>query len=137
QLELSDIIEARMEEIFELVQDELKRMGITDLPGGFVLTGGSANMSGVVELAQMIFQSRVRVAIPDYIGVREPQYTTAVGLIKYSYQNARLQGRSVSASPVQVTNEHEDGSVADTHQPPRQKPEKDPDKKISNKVKKF
>ncbi|MBD8003941.1 cell division protein FtsA [Bacillus norwichensis] len=137
QLELADIIEARMEEIFELIQDELSGMGVTDLPGGFVLTGGSANMPGVVELAQMIFQSRVRIAIPDYIGVREPQYTTAVGLIKYSYQNARLQGRSVSASPVHSTTEPDHGATVDPHQPARQKLEKDPEKKISTKVKKF
>lgn len=55
-----------------------------------------------MELAASVFQNRVRVAIPDYIGVREPQYTTAVGLIQYAYKNARLQGRNVSASPVQL-----------------------------------
>ena len=77
------------------------------MPGGFVLTGGVANMPGVMELAEVIFQNRVRVAIPDYIGVREPQYTTAIGLIKYAYKNARLQGRSVSSAPVQ--HNHESG----------------------------
>lgn len=50
-------------------------------------------MQGLAELAQAIFQNRVRIAIPDYIGVREPQYATAVGMIKYFYKNARLQGR--------------------------------------------
>ncbi len=99
QLEISDIIEARLEEILDLIQHELGRMGINDLPGGYVLTGGVANIPGVLELAQLVFQNRVRVAIPDYIGVREPQYTTAVGLIKYAHKNARLQGRSVSSSP--------------------------------------
>ena len=59
---------------------------------GYVLTGGIANMQGVLELAQVILQNRVRIAVPDYIGVREPQYTTAVGLIKYAYKNARLPG---------------------------------------------
>ena len=44
-----------MEEIFELVLHELKRLGINDLPGGFVLTGGIANMQGVLELAQVVF----------------------------------------------------------------------------------
>ncbi|MGZ4159942.1 MAG: cell division protein FtsA, partial [Neobacillus sp.] len=84
QLEISDIIEARMEEIFELIVNEMKRLGLSDLPGGYVLTGGIANMQGVLELAQVILQNRVRIAVPDYIGVREPQYTTAVGLIKYA-----------------------------------------------------
>jgi cell division protein FtsA len=102
QLEISDIIEARLEEILDLISHELKRMGIRDLPGGYVLTGGVVNLPGVLELAQIVFQNRVRVAIPDYIGVREPQYTTAVGLIKYSQKNARLQGKNVSAEPVPV-----------------------------------
>ncbi|MBU5224041.1 hypothetical protein KQH89_16405, partial [Vibrio cholerae] len=45
--------------------------------------------------------SRVRIAIPDYIGVREPQYTTAVGLIKFSYKNSKLQGGNIH-KPVTV-----------------------------------
>ncbi len=136
QLELSDIIEARMEEIFQLVQQELKGMGNVDLPGGFVLTGGVANMPGVLELAQVVLQNRVRVAIPDYIGVREPQYTTAVGLIKYAYKNARLQGRNVSASPTSLQSEV-DEPAQQTTQSTTQKPEKQSNEKISSKVKKF
>lgn len=136
QLELSDIIEARMEEIFELVQLELKQMGAADLPGGFVLTGGVANMPGVMELAQIIFQNRVRIALPDYIGVREPQYTTAVGLIKYAYHEAKLQGRNISASPVQLPSDADEARIPAGHQP-NTKDTKDPDAKISTKVKKF
>lgn len=95
QLEISDIIEARIEELFELVVEELKRLRVYDLPGGFVLTGGVANTKGILELAQDVFQNRVRIAIPDYIGVREPQYSTAVGLIKFSYKNNKLQGGNI------------------------------------------
>jgi cell division protein FtsA len=91
QLMLSDIIEARMTEIFELVQDDLKRMGYQDIPGGFVLTGGVVKMPGVLELAQYVFQNRVRTAEPNYIGVREPQYTTAVGLIKHSFSKEKMK----------------------------------------------
>jgi cell division protein FtsA len=134
QLEVADIIEARMEEIFELVQNELSRMGIRELPGGFVLTGGVANMQGVLDLAQVIFQSRVRIAIPDYIGVREPQYTTAVGLIKYAYKNARLQGRELE-EPVKLSHTKEK-RVAKQPQP-KSKPEKQPEEKMTSKVKKF
>ncbi|MBS4207705.1 cell division protein FtsA [Bacillus sp. FJAT-50079] len=135
QLELSDIIEARMEEIFELIQNEIKRMGVADLPGGYVLTGGVANMPGVMELAQVILQNRVRVASPDYIGVREPQYTTAIGLIRYAFKNARLQGRNVSATAMQYTNEPIDRHSKTTV--PKQKTEKHPDDKMSSKVKRF
>ncbi|MGV3466836.1 MAG: cell division protein FtsA [Heyndrickxia sp.] len=134
QLEIADIIEARMEEVFDFVLQELKRMNIYDLPGGIVLTGGSANIPGVLELAQSVFQNRVRIAIPDYIGVREPQYTTAIGLIKYAYRNARLQGRNVSASPVKV--EHQEKKPVKKAQP-KPKTEKQQEEKISAKMKKF
>ncbi|WP_102262118.1 cell division protein FtsA [Mesobacillus jeotgali] len=134
QLEVADIIEARMEEIFSLVQDELKHMNIRDLPGGFVLTGGTANMQGVLELAQDIFQSRVRIAIPDYIGVREPQYTTAVGLIQFAYKNAKLKGKKMEAA----FREMEPKEKRVQKQPhPKSKPEKQPEEKVTSRMKKF
>ncbi|MBT2637226.1 MULTISPECIES: cell division protein FtsA [unclassified Bacillus (in: firmicutes)] len=134
QLEVADIIEARMEEIFSLVQDELKHMNIRDLPGGFVLTGGTANMQGVLELAQDIFQSRVRIAIPDYIGVREPQYTTAVGLIQFAYKNAKLKGKKMEAA----FSEMEPKEKRVQKQPhPKSKPEKQPEEKVTTRMKKF
>lgn len=149
QLEISDIIEARMEEIFELIVNEMKRLGLSDLPGGYVLTGGIANMQGVLELAQVILQNRVRIAVPDYIGVREPQYTTAVGLIKYAYKNARLPGGN-AGSPPQVSEpiekrmskqqqHHQQQQQQQQHhqQQPKVKPEKHPEEKMSSKVKKF
>ncbi|PLR77477.1 cell division protein FtsA [Bacillus sp. V3-13] len=134
QLEISDIIEARMEEIFELIQNEIRRMGVRDLPGGFVLTGGVANMQGILELAQAVLQNRVRIAIPDYIGVREPQYTTAVGLIKFSYKTARLQGRKNSGQA--VVPEMKEKRIQKQPQA-KAKPEKQPEEKITSRVKKF
>ncbi|WP_075981011.1 cell division protein FtsA [Bacillus massilinigeriensis] len=134
QREISDIIEARMEEIFELILNELKRLGVRDLPGGYVLTGGVANIEGILELGQAILQNRVRIAIPDYIGVREPQYTTAVGLIKFAYKNAKVQGRKIgnAASP------GEKKEIRTQKQPqPKQKPVKQPEEKMSSRVKKF
>lgn len=136
QLEISDIIEARMEEIFELVVQEMRRLGIQDLPGGFVLTGGVSNMQGVLELAGEILQSRIRIAAPDYIGVREPQYTTAVGLIKYAYKSARLPGgHSLGTSSVFML---ETSEIKNTKQnQPKAKIEKHLEEKMSSKVKKF
>ncbi|MGA9287742.1 MAG: cell division protein FtsA [Anaerobacillus sp.] len=98
QYELSHIIEPRIEEMLELIEDEIKRMGIRELPGGFVLTGGMVGMDGVLELAREILQHNVRVAVPDYIGVREPQYTTGIGLIQFTYKNVKIQGKEVAAS---------------------------------------
>ena len=134
QLEISDIIEARMEEIFELILVELHHLGVKDLPGGFVLTGGVANTIGILELAQDVFQSRVRIAIPDYIGVREPQYTTAVGLIKFAYKNAKIQGRQMSSQ----TANHEVKEKRPVKQTQvKTKQEKQPEEKVTSKMKKF
>jgi cell division protein FtsA len=135
QLELSDIIEARVEEIYELVQAEIRRLGYRDLPGGIVLTGGVANMQGMLELAQAVFQNRVRVAIPDYIGVREPQYSTAVGIIQFAYKNARLKGRKLE----QYSRVQEGKEKRVQKQPqPKTKPEKPhQEEKMTSRVKKF
>jgi cell division protein FtsA len=134
QLEVSDIIEARTEEIFDLIQNEIRRLGIRDLPGGYVLSGGVANTQGILELAQVVFQNRVRIAIPDYIGVREPQYTTAVGLIKFAYKNAKIQGRSIGNST--AVGETKEKRVQKQPQP-KVKPDKQPEEKMTSRVKKF
>lgn len=136
QLEVADIIEARMEEIFELIRGEIKRLGIYDLPGGYVLSGGVAQTQGVLELAQVILENRVRIAIPDYIGVREPQYTTAVGLIKFAYKNAKMQGRSLSTQ-LAVNEPKEKRVPKQTQQPKTIKQEKQSEEKITSRVKKF
>ena len=84
-----------MEEILEIAAAEIEHMGITDLPGGFVLTGGQYAMPGVLSLAQEVLRHNVRVASPNYIGVRDPQYMTGVGLIQFACRNARIQGRKI------------------------------------------
>ncbi|MDY0408108.1 cell division protein FtsA [Virgibacillus soli] len=98
QLHIADIIEARLEEIYAYVVRELRKMGYHELPGGYVLTGGTMKMPGVLDLAQDIFQQNVRVAIPDYIGVREPQFTAGVGILQFSYRNAKIQGKDLFPS---------------------------------------
>ncbi|SER52195.1 cell division protein FtsA [Salisediminibacterium halotolerans] len=97
QLELANIIEPRTEEIFEMVAKEIQRLGFNDLPGGFVFTGGTAKMPGILELANDMFNQNIRVAVPDYIGVREPYYMNSLGLIKFTHQHMRIQGEDVFA----------------------------------------
>ncbi len=134
QLQISEIIEARIEEILQLIQKEIKKMGVGDLPGGFVLTGGVANMPGVLELSQLVLQSNVRIAKPDYIGVREPQYATGVGLLQFAYEQARVQGRKISTT-VQV----ESPEKRPARQPQAKSHPKNPkeDQNIGKKVKRF
>src|SRR6056297_1850810 len=63
---LAEVVEPRYEELFTLVQSELRRSGFEDLiPAGIVITGGSSTMEGVVELAEEICHAPVRLAIPS------------------------------------------------------------------------
>ncbi|MTD30323.1 cell division protein FtsA [Planomicrobium sp. YIM 101495] len=95
---ISEIIGVRLEELFELILDELYAMGVQDLPGGVVLTGGMAKLEGIQELARTIMQTRVRLFEPEYIGVREPKYTTAVGLIRHAYDEDLFYGYDTGVS---------------------------------------
>ena len=84
---LAEVIEPRVEELYSLVQNELKKSGHEDLlSSGIVLTGGSSMMRGMVELGEEIFHMPVRVGHPHYSGglaevVRHPRHATAVGLL--------------------------------------------------------
>src|SRR5699024_5088756 len=98
QKEISEIIEARIEELFQMAAKEIARMGYNEIRGGIVLTGGTMNMPGVLELANDIFYVNSRAAIPDFIGVRDPQFTAGVGAIKFTYHNAKIQGKTLSSA---------------------------------------
>ena len=102
---LAEVVEPRYDELFTLVQAELRRSGFEDLmAAGIVLTGGSAKMEGVVELAEEIFHMPVSVGIPKHVSglkdiVRNPVYATGVGLLLYGKQKeeelqTRGRGRS-------------------------------------------
>ncbi|TCP29097.1 cell division protein FtsA [Scopulibacillus darangshiensis] len=98
QQDLAYIIEPRIGELLDLVRAELGRIGFHEMPGGFVLTGGVTSMPGLLDLTQHELDHNVRIAIPDYIGVREPQYTSGVGLIQFAYHNVKVQGKEVTAA---------------------------------------
>ena len=97
---LAEVIEPRYTELLSMVNDELVRVqselkaqGVKhQLAAGVVLTGGAAQIEGIVECAEQIFQSQVRVGEPmnirglsDY--VQAPVYSTAVGLLQYGRTN--------------------------------------------------
>lgn len=81
------IIESRMEEIFEYIEKELRKIGKSQkLPGGVVLTGGTANLKGIAEFAKEKLQLAVRVGSVEQVSglldaITDPAYTTAVGLM--------------------------------------------------------
>jgi cell division protein FtsA len=94
---LAEVIEMRVEEIFNMVQVELKRSEYeSKISSGIVITGGSSALEGMLELGEMVFQRPVRIGQPNYHGalediVRTPRYAAAMGLIAHGYDQVRLQ----------------------------------------------
>jgi cell division protein FtsA len=97
---LADIIQPRAEEIFRLVDNDIKRMGYEkSLNSGIVLTGGTALLEGLEEVAEEIFDLPVRRGDPAGAGgladrVGTPDYATSVGLILYGYSQWKEKGLS-------------------------------------------
>jgi cell division protein FtsA len=89
---LAEVVEPRLEELFTLIQAELRRSGFEDLmAAGVVLTGGSSKIEGAVELAEEIFHMPVRLGVPQYViglvdVVRNPIHATGVGLLLFGQQ---------------------------------------------------
>jgi len=93
---LASIIEPRVEEIFRLVYRELDKANYADLLGaGVVITGGSASLPGMADLAERILDMPVRVGVPKdvkgLVGViNSPKFATGVGLVKYGAENNQI-----------------------------------------------
>ena len=93
---LAEVVEPRFEELFNLIQAEVRRAGLEDLTAaGVVLTGGSSRMEGVAELAEEVFHAQVRIGMPDHLTgmadvVRNPMRATGVGLLLYGADNTGL-----------------------------------------------
>jgi cell division protein FtsA len=92
---LAEVVEPRYDELFTLIQAELRRSGFEELiAAGVVLTGGTAKMEGVVELAEEIFHMPVRIGTPVNVKglsdiVNNPIYSTGVGLLHFGAQAQR------------------------------------------------
>ncbi|GIO85256.1 cell division protein FtsA [Paenibacillus faecis] len=94
QEDLAAIAEPRVQEIFQLIGQEVKRLGYNEQPGGYILTGGTVSMPGLLKIAQQELAASVRVAVPDYIGVRDPGYTGGVGILYKVIKNIRVRNAS-------------------------------------------
>ena len=99
--DLANIIEARVEEIFALMLQEIKRSGYDGLlPAGLVLTGGSSQLTGIRELASDVMGLPCRVARPENLSgmvdrLHSPAFSTSVGLVKYAMQMHTVDPTSV------------------------------------------
>lgn len=98
---LTEIIEPRIVEIFSLLQRELLKSGADEyLTSGLVLTGGCANLSGITQVAEKVFNLPVRIGHPAGVTglvdkVSAPEYATAVGLLLHGASSAAI-GRGYS-----------------------------------------
>jgi cell division protein FtsA len=100
---LAEVVEPRYDELFTLIQAELRRSGFEEMvPAGIVLTGGTSKMEGVAELAEEIFHMPVRIGSPHTVQgltdiVRNPIYATGVGLLYYGLQ-LQDEGKAIARS---------------------------------------
>lgn len=95
---VAEILEARAEEMIDLALREIKRSGYDGLvPAGLVLTGGTAQLPGLRELARQMTQLPVRVGMPSNLSglpsdLRTPENATGVGLLLWALHNQWLSG---------------------------------------------
>jgi len=93
---LAEIIQARVEELFEMVHEEIKKSGYDGLlPAGLVLTGGTAELPGILELAGQTLDLPARIALPLGLygladSISRPAYSTAVGLLLWGLRHTSL-----------------------------------------------
>ena len=102
--DLAMVIEARFEEIFELVEKEIKRSGYAGLlRAGAVITGGSSQLPGYRDLASRIVNLPVRLAHPERITgiadtLKNPAYSTSVGLLRLGLEMDTMSEPELAAS---------------------------------------
>lgn len=100
---LAAVIEPRVEELFTFVLDAVRRSGYEHMvSSGVVLTGGTALMPGMVELAEDVFLKPARIGVPDYNGhlrevLRNPKFATSIGLLREG-KSQMLRGRAATPS---------------------------------------
>lgn len=96
---LTDIIEPRSQEFLALIRDEARRAGLDkQIPAGFVLSGGGARLTGLVEMMEQAFHVPVRIAEPRGLAdmpeqVAQPEYATVIGLVLYGAKARRAQAQ--------------------------------------------
>jgi cell division protein FtsA len=115
---IAEIVQARVEEILEMVRDDVRVTGYGDLvSAGVVLTGGAANLEGIERLATQVLQMPVRVAYPREVGgktdiIMNPAYATSIGLLDWAARDRGLAPAGIEAqAPVRRTGDQPSGGL--------------------------
>lgn len=145
---LSEIISARMEQIFNKAKDALDQIEALELPGGVVLTGGAASLPGVVDLAQEIFGVNVKLYVPNHMGLRNPVFTNVISIVDYSanlsevYQLAKIAVTGETSAARQMVVEQETTNTYESYEAPEETVYDEPEpnesgENVKNKIKGF
>ncbi len=106
--ELSEILQPRAEELLTLLRDDLATNGFEEsLRGGVVLTGGGAQLDGLLEMAEEVFNASVRYGLPSGLGglvdvIKSPTWSTASGLLLYAAVAEQTQKQKARRAPFSV-----------------------------------
>lgn len=87
---LAEVLEARLVQIFEKIDDELGAIDAYKLPGGIIITGGASSLPGTTQLAKEVFGINVKMYIPEHMGIRYPSFATGIGLIEYVSRQSEI-----------------------------------------------
>ncbi len=120
QVELADIIEPRVEEMLLYILKEIGEQEFDTEGFGFVLTGGTVLLPGIVKHAQYVLGTPVRIAAPQFIGVKDASFTTSVGVI--AYVSKYIRSRKIDSTAPTIR----------TSSPDRSLPPQDASKKKGN-----
>lgn len=113
-MDVAQIIDARLSEMFCLIRKELENSGsLNSLAAGIVITGGGLfNIKGIQDVAQSYFDIPVRFGYPNYIGVASPIYAAAVGIAMYELKQKKgslIDHKNIqSHKEIAVTNDKDD-----------------------------
>lgn len=105
---LAEVVEPRYDELFRLIQAELRRSGFEDVvAAGIVLTGGGSKMEGLIELAEEVFHMPVSLGAPRNVAglkdiVRNPVYATSVGLLQFGLSREKERSEKHSGRKISV-----------------------------------
>ncbi|AUJ30054.1 cell division protein FtsA [Liquorilactobacillus hordei] len=112
---LSEIIEARLTQIFTKLKTVLEEIDALQLPGGIIITGGVSALPGIKELAEDIFETNIKLFIPQQMGLRHPSFTQSIGLVAYMTKQSEIE-KVVKASLEGDISVIEDNVEDDTHE---------------------
>jgi cell division protein FtsA len=114
---IAEILQARVEEILEMIYIDVKRAGFDDMvAAGIVVTGGTAGLPGLVELSELVMRLPVRTGLPRHVhgladSVNSPGYATSVGLLKWAAEEQEPNGNGRARPNLKMPNVNVGGFV--------------------------